>query len=92
MEVADLSSRWDTDPEHKWIYGNHPDMTSAQKEQLKQMLIEEREAFAYSLDDLVGYSGDLGPVVLHMINDKPVWSSDRNFSPLEKTDRARKGV
>ncbi|KAF6249414.1 hypothetical protein COO60DRAFT_1581207 [Scenedesmus sp. NREL 46B-D3] len=83
-EVEDLSSRWETDPEHKWIYGNHPDMAPAQKEQLKQMLLEERGAFAYSLEDLAGYSGDLGPAVLHMKNDKHVWSSDRNFSPLEK--------
>jgi hypothetical protein len=59
-------------------------MTPAQKEQLKQTLIEEKGAFAYSLDDLVGYCGDLGPAELHMKNEKPVWSSDRNFSPLEK--------
>jgi hypothetical protein len=83
-EVADLNSRWETDAEHCWIYGNHPDMTPAQKEQLKQTLIEEKGAFAYSLDDLVGYCGDLGPAELHMKNEKPVWSSDRNFSPLEK--------
>eukprot|EP00882_Tetradesmus_deserticola_P002735 GHRQ01002908.1.p1 GENE.GHRQ01002908.1~~GHRQ01002908.1.p1 ORF type:complete len:1949 (-),score=411.99 GHRQ01002908.1:1876-7140(-) len=84
QEVADLSSRWETDPEHKWIHGNHPDMTPAQKEQLKQVLLEEQGAFAYTLDDLSGYTGDLGPAELHMKNDKPVWSSDRNFSPLEK--------
>ncbi|WIA18148.1 hypothetical protein OEZ85_009624 [Tetradesmus obliquus] len=51
-EVADLNSRWETDAEHCWIYGNHPDMTPAQKEQLKQLLIEEKGAFAYSLEDL----------------------------------------
>jgi hypothetical protein len=82
-EVADLGSRWETDPEHKWIYGNHPEMTPAQKEQLKQVLIEERGAFAYSLSDLVGYCGDLGPAVLHIKMASPC-GLDRNFSPLEK--------
>jgi hypothetical protein len=59
-------------------------MTPAQKEQLKQMLLEERGAFAYDLKDLVGYSGDLGPAVLHMKHDKPIWSPERNYSPLER--------
>ncbi|KAF6242225.1 hypothetical protein COO60DRAFT_1606168, partial [Scenedesmus sp. NREL 46B-D3] len=83
QELGDLCSRWEADPEHKWIYGNHPDLTAEQKQQLHAMLLEEKEAFAYALKDLVGYSGDQGPAVLHMKHDKGVWSRDRNFSPLE---------
>ncbi|KAF6249762.1 hypothetical protein COO60DRAFT_1579417, partial [Scenedesmus sp. NREL 46B-D3] len=83
-ELCDLSARWETDPEHKWIYGNHPDMTPEQKQQLRDMLLEEKGAFAYSMTDLVGYCGDLGPAKLYMKNDKSIWSNDRNFSPLEK--------
>lgn len=47
QDHEDLSSTWDQDPEHKWIYGNHPDMTAEQKERLRQMLEEEKGAFAY---------------------------------------------
>jgi hypothetical protein len=84
QELGDLSDRWEIDPEHKWIYGNHPDMTPDQKQQLRDVLLEEKEAFAYSMTDLVGYCGDLGPAKLQMKNDSSTWSSDRNFSPLEK--------
>jgi len=58
-------------------------MTPEQHAQLRQMLVEEKQAFAYSLAELPGYSGDLGHVEIHMKNDKPVWSAPRRFSPLE---------
>jgi hypothetical protein len=83
-ELADLNSRWEIDPEHQRIYGNHQDTTPVQKKQLKHTLLEEKGAFAYQLQDLVGYSGNLGPAVLHMKHDKPIWSPERNYSPLER--------
>jgi hypothetical protein len=58
-------------------------MTPEQKQQLRDMLLEEKGAFAYSMSDLVGYCGDLGPAVLKIKNEKRIWSNDRNFSPLE---------
>jgi hypothetical protein len=61
-EEKELDGEWETDPEHKWIYGGHPDMTAEQKQQLKAMLLQEQGAFAYSLAELPGYTGDLGEV------------------------------
>jgi hypothetical protein len=78
-----LDSRWVHDPEHGWIYGGHPDATPEQMEQLKCMLADEKAAFAYSLQDLPGYCGDLAPAELKMKHDQPVWSPPRRYSPLE---------
>ena len=79
----DISARWVTDPEHKWVYAMHPEMTAEQHARLKQMLVEEKGAFADSLDELVGYQGSLGPVKFTMKNNKPVWSPPRRYSPVE---------
>lgn len=65
-EVQGSNTGWETDPDHKWIYGGHPELTMEQKTQLRDMLIQEKDAFAYSLAELPGYSGDPGEVHIHM--------------------------
>lgn len=74
---------WEVDPEYKWIYGGHPDMTPEQQQLLRDMLIRQKGAFAYSLGELPGYTGELGEVEIHMKDDRPIWSPPRRYSPLE---------
>lgn len=78
-----MDARWVPDPEHKWVYGGHPEATPEMLDAFKRMLVEEKGAFAYALSDLPGYCGSLGPAELRMKHDRPVWSSPRRFSPLE---------
>lgn len=59
-------------------------MTEEDKQQLKELLVSEKGAFAYSLSELPGYSGDLGEVDIHMKDDKSIWSGPRRYSPLEQ--------
>jgi hypothetical protein len=48
-EKEDLyDARFSTDPEHLWIYGKYPAATPEQREVLKNMLLEEQSAFAYT--------------------------------------------
>jgi hypothetical protein len=75
--------RWESDPEHSWIYGGHPELTAERKAALRNLLIDNKGAFAYSLSELPGYSGELGQVHIHMRDDRPIWSPPRRFSPLE---------
>jgi hypothetical protein len=83
-EEDQLNPRWVQDSEHKWIHGNHPDATPTQKQRMQQMLLQEQQAFAYTLSDLPGYSGDLKSVEVKLCTDKPIWSPPRNYSPAEK--------
>lgn len=83
-EEDQLNPRWVQDAEHKWIHGNHPDATDSQKQCMQEMLLQEQQAFAYTLSDLPGYSGDLQSVEVKLCTDKPIWSPPRNYSPAER--------
>ena len=80
-EERKLNDQWEVDPEHLWVYGGQT--TSLQQEQLKAMLIANKGAFAYSLSELPGYTGDLGEVKIVMKDDRSIWSPPRRYSPLE---------
>jgi hypothetical protein len=79
-----MNPRWVQDTEHKWIYGNHPEATEEQKQRMKEVLLEEHDAFAYTLSDLPGYTGELQNVEIKLNTDKPIWCPPRNYSPAEK--------
>lgn len=73
----------DKDPVHGWAVGRHPDMTPAQAEQLKQVILKHKAAFAYSNADLPGYNGDLGPFTIKLKDDGDVFSPKRRYSSLQ---------
>jgi hypothetical protein len=79
-----LNPRWVQDPEHKWNYGNHPDAMEEQKQRMKEVLLEEHSAFAYTLSDLPGYSGELESVQIKLNTEKPIWCPPGDYSPAEK--------
>jgi len=77
-----LKESYTQDPEHKWSYGNHPEASSEEMEQLKQMLVSNKQSFSYSMQDLPGYTGE--PVSVELVDDKPIISPPRRYSQLEK--------
>jgi hypothetical protein len=85
---AQLKDSYTQDEEHKWSYGNHPDATAEQQEQLKAMLLRNKQAFAYSMNELPGYQGER--VSVQMVHDKPIISKPRQYSKLEEQIRDEK--
>lgn len=80
-EERDLEAQWEVDPEHLWIYGGQT--SPEQKHTLQAVLVKHKGAFAYSLDELPGYTGDLGEVKIVMKDDRSIWTPPRRYSPLE---------
>jgi len=71
------------DPEHGWTYGNHPGFTAEQQQQLKDIVVQHKDAFAYSMSDLTGYRGLDGPFHIELDTDKPIFCKPRRYSVLE---------
>ena len=77
-------AHWTIHPEGKWVLGNHPEATSEQMGRLVQMLEEEKDAFAYDLADLPGYSGE--PISFQLIEPgKRMWCPPRQYAEHELT-------
>jgi hypothetical protein len=73
---------WSIHPTGKWIYGNHPEATSANKVEMEQMLERNKAAFAYSLLEVPGYSGP--PVDFQLLDPgKRMMASQRQYTEEE---------
>lgn len=72
--------------EHGWVIGNHPAFSAQQIDELKDTLAGLKHCFAYSLSDLPGYSGSLGPYRIPLLVDENthIFSKPRPKSILEK--------
>ena len=86
------------DPDHGWIYGHHPLASPHCYEDFKAMLVQRRStSFAYSLAELPGYHGRMGPMRIKLKPDFKgnLFSQQRRYSPLdadiikEKTDELK---
>jgi Reverse transcriptase (RNA-dependent DNA polymerase) len=86
------------DPDHGWIYGHHPLASPRCYEEFKAMLVQRRStSFAYSLAELPGYHGRMGPMRIKLKPDFKgnLFSQQRRYSPLdmdiikEKTDELK---
>ena len=72
---------WTIDPEGKWILGNHPESTPEQRQRLRAVLAKhQHSSFAYSLKDLVPYTGPLGPARFELKEDKAMWQPQRQYT------------
>jgi hypothetical protein len=72
---------WTIDPEGKWILGNHPESTPEQRQELRAVLVKHQHtSFAYSLKDLVPYTGPLGPAHFELKEDKAMWQPQRQYT------------
>lgn len=76
-------ARWSVHPTGQWIMGNHPDATPEQLQRLEQLLQEQHGAFAYSMADIPGYSGPLGPAHFQLKEDKPMYTPPRKYTDVE---------
>jgi hypothetical protein len=81
-QYRQLKDSYVVDEEHKWSYGSHPQATDSEMEQLKAMLVSNKAAFAYSMKELPGYTGDL--VSVEMVDDLPIISPPRRYSKVEQ--------
>jgi hypothetical protein len=72
--------------EQGWVIGNHPAFSAQQLDELKSNLANLKHCFAYSLNDLPGYSGSLGPYRVPLLVDENthIFSKPRPKSVLEK--------
>ena len=70
------------DEEHGWSYGRHPEVNEEQLSRMKQMLLQQKAAFAYSLRDLPGYNGE--EVAFELTHGNPIITPPRRYSQLEQ--------
>ena len=70
------------DEENLWLYGNSEHSTPEQMAKLKELLLEKKEVFAYSLKEMPGYKGP--PAEFTMVHNARSYNKPRNYSPLEK--------
>jgi hypothetical protein len=70
------------DEEHKWSYGQHPDVSSDQMDRFKAMLVDHKSSFAYSMQELPGWNG--GEISVEMMHGDPIVTPPRRYSQLEQ--------
>ncbi|GIL94242.1 hypothetical protein Vretimale_493, partial [Volvox reticuliferus] len=83
--AATAYERYQKDAEGGWIWGNSITLDTTTNAALKEAVrVRKHSAFAYSMEELPGYSGDQGPFSLDLDTDKPVVQPPRRYSPKEK--------
>ena len=83
--ITPAADRYEQCPDTQLFFGKHYLTTPAQRQQLKELCMRYKDrVFAYSMNDLSGYTGDMGPFEIKVISNKPVFSRPRKQSQLEK--------
>jgi len=73
------------DPDLGVIWGNHPDATPAELDQLRDIIMQHKNsAFAYQVSDLGNYSGPVGPFRIDLKHEQPMIAARRKKSTLEQ--------
>jgi len=85
-------ARYERDQDGGWIWGNHPAYTDDEQQELRETVKSLKHTFAYSLRDMPGYSGPLGPVELKLTHNRPLVTPARRYSPLEEEIRDEKCI
>jgi len=75
--------RYERDPVYGWSHGNHPLQTAAEKASMQAMLISKSAAFASSVRELTGYTGQMGPHVIELTHDRPIIDHPRKRSAIQ---------
>ena len=76
------------DEEHQWSYGKVQGVTAEQMQQLKEVLVQRKGVFGYSMKELVGYTGP--PAEFQMVPGFRSFHKPREYSPLEEKIRDEK--
>ena len=83
--AATAHERYEKDKDGGWIWGHAVAMSPERMAELQTVVRQRKHtAFAYSMEELPGYSGDLGPFRLELTTDKPVVQAPRRYSPKEQ--------
>jgi len=73
---------WTIHPEGKCVLGNHPQASAEDMETLVAMLQQNKQAFAYSLDEVPGYSGP--PIDFPLVDQhKKMFARQRQYTQEE---------
>jgi hypothetical protein len=82
------ADQYEKDTEGGWVWGNHREATEEQLQQMKDMVRQARECFAYSMAELPGYNQ---PVSIGSYSGAPAYARPRQYSPVEKQIIQQKG-
>jgi site-specific DNA-cytosine methylase len=83
-ESAAPHSTYVKDPDGKYIWGGHPDMSADEWDELKKVVRDRQHAFAYSMSDLTGYTGVAGPYTIKLKDGvERVFRPPRRYSSVE---------
>jgi len=84
IPTTPADARFTKDPELGVVWGNHPDATPEQAQNLKEVIKRHKStAFAYNVSELGNYSGSAGPFTIKLKHDKSLVASRRKKSQLE---------
>ena len=80
------NERFTVDKQFGYTFGNHVDFTPAQQADLVQLVRGNHAAFAFSLDELPGYSGTLpdAEMKINLTTTDPVFTRSRRKSLVER--------
>ena len=69
------------DPEGGWVWGNHREATPEQLQAMQGMVRDNKQCFAYSMDELHGYKQ---PVNIGPFRGQPAYVRPKQYSPVEE--------
>ena len=72
------------DPNGGWLWGNHPGFSHEHMACVRKAVTRNKRAFAYSVADLPGYHGDVGPMRIQLDDHAPVFTPPRRYSVPEQ--------
>jgi hypothetical protein len=81
-------TKYEKDTEGGWVWGNHREATEEQLQQMKDMVRQHRECFAYSMAELPGYNR---PVSIGSYSGAPAYARPRQYSPDGEADYPAEG-
>jgi hypothetical protein len=74
---------FERDEVNGWVFGNHPRQTTEQARLFMEMLVSHRHCLAYTMEDLPGYSGFVGPLTLPLLTTGDIVRRPRHHSAME---------
>ena len=87
--VTPPEPKFTKDPNGGWVIGHHPEASDQFPERLNALLTERKhQCFSYSMSELPGYCGDMGPMRIVLKDDhnpSKLFQRGRRHSALEET-------
>ena len=77
QEIPKFRDTYTKDPDHGYCWGEHPDVTPHELEQLKAVVVKHSAAFAHSVKDLPGYNGPHGPFEIQLNTTGSIFTRPR---------------